>query len=219
MIWHPSPNFGPRRNGQTPSLVVLHFTEMTSARAALTRLCDPQAEVSAHYLIGRDGTLWQLVRDADRAWHAGAGAWRGRDDVNSRSLGIELDNDGHSPFSAPLMQSLESLLRDLFNRHSLTPAAVIAHSDMAPTRKVDPGPRFDWQRLARQSLALWPTRLGDPVQSLAQNLDTIGYPPAPAEDRLRAFRHRFAPGHDGPECAADRALAQAVAEIYQTIEK
>ncbi|MEO1732701.1 MAG: N-acetylmuramoyl-L-alanine amidase, partial [Pseudomonadota bacterium] len=85
-IWHPSPNFGSRRNGLEPTLVVLHYTAMTDARAALRRLCDPATEVSAHYLIGRDGTTWQMVDEADRAWHAGQGSWAGQDDINSRSI-------------------------------------------------------------------------------------------------------------------------------------
>ena len=219
MIWHPSPNFGPRRKGQSPSLIILHYTEMTSPEAALQRLCDRQAEVSSHYLIGRDGTQWQLVDEAQRAWHAGAGAWLGRDDINSHSIGIELDNDGRSPFSAPLMLSLEMQLRRLLARWRLPACAVIAHSDMAPTRKADPGARFDWRRLALQNLAIWPAQPGDPARPLANSLDTIGYPPAPPSDRLRAFRLRFAPGHIGPESGADRAIADAAAQLCHTFEK
>lgn len=213
MIHHPSPNFGPRRNGLRPELVVLHYTEMTSAEAALARLCAPEAEVSSHYLIGRDGTVWLLVDEAQRAWHAGEGAWRGRDDINSRSIGIELDNDGASPFAAPLMQSLEGLLRAIMTRWAINPAAVIAHSDMAPERKSDPGPRFDWRRLARQGLAIWPRTPGDPRVPLAVSLDRIGYPPASADARLAAFRLRFRQGATGPECASDRAWADSVARM------
>lgn len=212
MIARPSPNFGPRRDGARPSLVVVHYTEMATAEAALARLCDPEAAVSAHYLIGRDGSLWQLVDEADRAWHAGAGAWQGREDVNSRSIGIELDNDGHSPFAAPLMDRLESLLRAILDRHAIPPAGVIAHSDMAPERKSDPGPRFDWRRLARQGLAEWPDHTGDPTVPLACSLDRIGYPPAVPATRLAAFRLRFRPGVSGPESAEDRACADAVAK-------
>ena len=153
-IWHPSPNFGARRDGLTPSLVVLHYTAMNSAAEALDRLCDPAHEVSAHYLIGADGTLWQMVEEEDRAWHAGAGEWHGQDDINSRSIGIELDNRGDHPFAAPQMAVLETLLTDIMTRWSIPPAGVIGHSDMAPGRKSDPGPRFDWQRLERQGLAV-----------------------------------------------------------------
>ncbi len=213
MLRRPSPNAGLRRDGLRPRLVVLHFTEMRSAAAALDRLCDPAAEVSSHYLIGRDGALWQLVDEDQRAWHAGAGMWQGQEDINSRSIGIELDNDGQSPFSAPLMRALERLLPGLLARHAIPPAGVIAHSDMAPGRKVDPGPRFDWQRLARQNLAIWPRTPGDPGRPLAASLDAIGYPPVAADLRLQAFRLRFRPGHQGPEDATDRALAAAVAAL------
>ena len=213
MIPHPSPNHGPRRDGLVPRLVVLHYTEMTSARTALDRLCDPATEVSCHWLIGRDGTLWSLVDEDRRAWHAGAGSWRGQEDINSRSIGIELDNDGASPFSAPLMCRLETLLSGILSRWSIPPAGVIAHSDMAPGRKVDPGPRFDWRRLAQQGLAIWPAGTGDPAAPLAASLTRIGYPPAPPETLLAAFRMRFRQGAEGPEDATDRALADSLAQM------
>ena len=152
-IWHASPNFGPRRDGLTPSLVVIHYTAMESAGAALERLCDPAFDVSAHYLIGSDGALWQMVRERDRAWHAGAGSWMGLADINSRSIGIELDNRGDHPFSEPQMRVLEDLLPGILNRWGISATGVIGHSDMAPGRKQDPGARFDWQRLERQGLA------------------------------------------------------------------
>ncbi|MBN8294448.1 N-acetylmuramoyl-L-alanine amidase [Rhodobacter sp. NTK016B] len=209
----PSPNFGPRRDRLRPELVVVHFTEMRSTKAALDRLSDPAAEVSAHYLIGRDGTLWQMVEEEMRAWHAGAGEWRGRGDVNSRSIGIELDNDGKSPFAAPLMDRLEQLLAGILPRWGIAPDGVIAHSDMAPGRKVDPGPRFDWRRLARQGLAIWPETPGDAGVPLATSLDRIGYPDVTPDLRLAAFRLRFRPGVSGPECAEDRAVAAAVAAL------
>lgn len=151
--WHPSPNFGTRRDGLLPELIVIHYTAMSSASAALERLCDPEAEVSAHYLIEADGTLWQLVEEAERAWHAGAGNWLGRDDINSRSIGIELDNRGTHPFAEPQMATLEQLLPGIMSRWDIQPEGVIGHSDSAPGRKIDPGPRFDWLRLERQGLA------------------------------------------------------------------
>lgn len=218
LIRHPSPNFGPRRDGLLPRLVVLHYTEMHSAGAALDRLCSPAAEVSAHYLLGRDGTLWQLVEEEHRAWHAGAGQWQGVDDINSRSIGIELDNDGQSPFSAPLMDALDPLLAGILSRWRIPPSGVIAHSDMAPLRKTDPGPRFDWRRLAWCGLAIWPDRPGDPARPLDRSLEVIGYPPGPAPSRLAAFRLRFRPGATGPECATDRSIADAVAQICLTFE-
>lgn len=207
-----SPNHGPRRDGLRPELVVLHYTQMISAEAAIARLCDPAAQVSAHYLIARDGRVIALVPEDRRAWHAGAGTWLGRGDVNSRSIGIELDNDGSSPFAAPMMRALEGLLREVMARHGIAPAGVIAHSDMAPARKIDPGPRFDWQRLARLGLALWPGA-GDDRVPLAQSLERIGYPRVDPALRLAAFRLRFRPGVTGPEDAKDRAMAEALAQM------
>lgn len=219
MIRHPSPNHGPRRGGLRPSLVVLHYTEMPDAASALARLCDPQAQVSAHYLIGADGTLWQLVDEAARAWHAGTGHWAGMDDINSRSIGIELDNDGASPFAAPQMLALEALLPGILQRWQIAPAGVIAHSDMAPSRKSDPGPRFDWRRLALLGLSNWPRPGGDASRPLGPSLDAIGYPPGPAAQRLASFRLRFRPGAKGPESPADRAAAADLADQLTTSEK
>ena len=153
MHQRPSPNFGARRDGLTPTIIVIHYTAMACTEAAIQRLCDPSSEVSAHYVIGRDGTLVQLVAEADRAWHAGQGEWRGMTDINSRSIGIELDNRGDHPFPEPQMMRLELLLREIRSRWPVAPEDVIGHSDMAPGRKSDPGPRFDWARLARQGLA------------------------------------------------------------------
>jgi len=214
-LWHPSPNAGPRRNGLHPELVVLHYTQMPDAPAALARLCSPQAQVSAHYLIGADGQIWQLVPEAARAWHAGAGSWRGQDDINSRSIGIELDNDGASPFAAAQMLALERLLPGVLARWSIPPEGVIAHSDMAPARKSDPGPRFDWRRLAHLGLSVWPGPGGNPDAPLDTSLTRIGYPPVAPDLRLAAFRLRFRPGACGPEDTIDRARAAALAAMLQ----
>ena len=218
VIWHPSPNHGPRRDGLQPDLVVLHFTGMADPASALERLCDPVAEVSAHYLIAGTGQIWQLVAEPQRAWHAGAGSWQGRKDVNSRSIGVELCNPGDRPFPAPQMRSLEALLRGIMARWQILAQGVIGHSDMAPERKFDPGPRFDWRRLALQGLAIWPgpSVQTTPAPPLARSLDRIGYPRAPAQDRLRAFRARFRPvaAHSGmDEDAQDRIIAAAVADL------
>ncbi len=214
-IRHPSPNCGPRRDGLRPELVVIHYTEMPDAEAALERLCAPEAQVSAHYLIGADGRVWRLVEEDARAWHAGAGEWCGRGDVNSRSIGIELDNDGRSPFAAPQMRALEGLLPGILERWRIAPSGVIAHSDLAPERKVDPGPRFDWRRLALRGLAVWPFSPGEAALPLDATLDRIGYPRVAPDLRLAAFRLRFRPGATGPEDATDRALAAAVAHATE----
>ncbi|MDO5621311.1 MAG: N-acetylmuramoyl-L-alanine amidase [Paracoccus sp. (in: a-proteobacteria)] len=204
-----SPNHGPRRDGLRPALVVIHTTCMASCADSRARLCDPAAEVSAHYLIDLDGRIEQLVDERQRAWHAGAGAWQGLDDINSRSIGIELQNTGDQPFPEPQMAALESLLHGIMARWNIPPQGVIAHSDMAPGRKTDPGPRFDWQRLARQGLAIWPDAPGEDLP-LAASLDTIGYPPADEHTRLAAFRLRFRSWANGPEAPADRRIAAAL---------
>lgn len=209
-LTHPSPNFGDRR-GRRVDLVVLHYTAMASCAEALERLCDPAAEVSAHYLIDGDGTVLSLVAETERAWHAGAGAWAGEEDVNSRSIGIELVNPGDQPFPEPQMRALETLLADVLARHGLSPQAVIGHSDMAPARKGDPGPRFDWRRLALQGLSVWPEPAapGD----FAADLRAFGYPEVAPELLLTAFRLRFRPWARSPLDATDRALAAGLARM------
>jgi N-acetylmuramoyl-L-alanine amidase len=207
--WHPSPNFGPRRDGLVPSLIVLHYTAMDGAAAALDRLCDPRAEVSAHYLIGACGTVWQMVAEDQRAWHAGAGEWAGMGDINSRSVGIELDNRGDHPFSQPQMATLEAMLAAIMARWGIGPQGVIGHSDMAPGRKRDPGPRFDWARLARAGLAVAAGEgtggVPDAPRFRARAV-AAGFT-APADDGLllEAVRLRFRPWGRGALCAADMA--------------
>ncbi|MGO4852764.1 N-acetylmuramoyl-L-alanine amidase [Phaeovulum sp. W22_SRMD_FR3] len=222
----PSPNFGPRRAGALPSLIVLHYTAMASAGAARARLCDPQAEVSAHWLVDEAGRAEALVPEAMRAWHAGAGAWGPVTDVNSHSIGIELANPGDRPFPERQMAALEDLLRGIMARWAIPPERVIGHSDMAPGRKIDPGPRFDWRRLALQGLAVWPEaapperqqvemrQAADAAAPLGQSLALLGYPPAEPEILLSAFRLRFRPGATGPETAEDRRIAACLAAAH-----
>lgn len=213
----PSPNFGARRGGVTPSLIVIHYTAMASCAEARARLCDPAVEVSAHWLISETGQVEALVPETARAWHAGAGKWAGLDDINSHSIGIELANTGSQPFPEPQMAALETLLRGIMARWVIAPHRVIGHSDMAPARKGDPGRRFDWRRLALAGLSVWPDAAGDPDRDLAASLDAIGYPAAEAGDRLAAFRLRFRPWEQGPETAADRAQADAVAQMFAAL--
>ena len=205
VISHPSPSFGPRRDGAVPDMVVLHYTAMESAGAALDRLCDEKAEVSAHYLICETGRIWQLVDEEMRAWHAGAGRWGDVVDVNSRSVGIELANRGDHPFAEPQMAALEWLLAGVMARRAIPPERVIGHSDMAPGRKRDPGPRFDWARLARAGLSVWPGTSGP--GDFAADAAAFGYPVGDVDEAmiLEAFRMRFRPWAEGPLSDADRA--------------
>lgn len=204
-----------------PRLVVLHYTAMRSAEAALARLCDPSCEVSSHWLIGRDGRLWSLVDEVERAWHAGAGRWGGSGDVNSRSVGIEIDNDGRAPFSAPAMAALEHLLPGVMARHAIPPQGVIGHSDLAPTRKSDPGPRFDWRRLARQGLAVWPSVTAPDAGAVPdegrflRDAATFGWPAdLGLEPVLAALRLRFRPQASGPLGPPDMAIAADLARRF-----
>ena len=202
-------------------MVVIHYTAMESAGAAEARLCDPAFEVSAHYLIGRDGATVQMVDERLRAWHAGAGQWGDVTDVNSRSIGVELDNDGTAPFPTPQMSALICLLRGIFARWRIRPERVIGHSDMATGRKIDPGPHFDWQGLAQVGLAVRPDVARraeegrvDPV-AFRRDATAFGYAPGlDAETLLAPFRLRFRRGLAGPLDAVDCAMAANLAHRF-----
>jgi N-acetylmuramoyl-L-alanine amidase len=216
MIDRPSPNFGPRRNEARPDLIVLHYTAMESAQAALERLCDARAEVSAHYLICEAGQIVSLVPEAQRAWHAGAGAWGKVRDVNSRSIGIELANTSAHPFPEPQILALSELLRGIMQRWTIGPERVIGHSDMAPLRKSDPGRRFDWRRLAREGLSIWP-EAGPAPGDFMQDAQTFGYVLSDKVDQaaiLDAFRQRFRPWAEGALLDVDRALMADLAARF-----
>ena len=184
---------------------------MASCAEARARLCDPVAEVSAHWLISEAGHAEPLVPEPLRAWHAGAGGWAGLDDINSHSIGIELANPGDRPFPEPQMAALEALLRGTMARWDIPARGVIAHSDMAPSRKGDPGRRFDWRRLAVQGLAVWPA-MGVPGDFWA-DLRAFGYPDAPQTDLLAAFRLRFRPWGRGALADKDRGLAAGLRDL------
>jgi N-acetylmuramoyl-L-alanine amidase len=189
--------------------------------ASLERLCDPAAEVSAHWLIDRDGAVTALVDEGRRAWHAGRSRWGAARDVNARSIGVELVGDGAEPFPEAQMGALEGLLRGIVRRHRVPPERVLGHSDVAPGRKRDPGPLFDWGRLAALGLAVRPEAPGpaDPAR-LPGALDAIGYDPeaAPAA-RLEAFRLRFRPGARGPADKTDAGIALAVARAWPCVDR
>lgn len=186
IIRHPSPNHDARPDGMVVDMLVLHYTGMRSAAEALTRMCDPAAKVSAHYMIDEDGSILALVPEERRAWHAGISFWRGRSDTNSRSIGIELVNPGHEfgyrPFPEPQMAALRALAHGILARHPIPPRNVVGHSDVAPQRKEDPGELFDWPGLARAGIGLYPQQhpsdASETAISLAEiqmMLSTYGY--------------------------------------------
>ncbi|WP_066720384.1 N-acetylmuramoyl-L-alanine amidase [Sphingomonas pituitosa] len=196
----PSPNHGERLS--PVSMIVLHYTGMESGEAALARLRDPEAQVSAHYLVEEDGRIFRLVGEDKRAWHAGRAHWRGIDDVNSASIGIEIVNPGHEfgyrPFTPEQMGSLIPLVADIKERHGITRGNVVGHSDVAPARKQDPGELFNWHALARLRLALpRPTRNlvdpGWPDGGFMLALERFGYDVTDPVAAVTAFQRRFRP--------------------------
>ncbi len=213
-----SPNFGERRDGATPDIIVLHYTAMPDWCAARDWLCNPEAEVSAHYIISEQGDVVQMVAEDQRAWHAGAGSWGDITDVNSRSIGIELNNTGSAPFAAPLMDAVERLLPEIMDRWAIPPERVIAHSDLAPGRKIDPGAKFDWTRLVRAGLAISasPAAAIDVNEdAFVRDLASVGYGTGADTDvLLSAFRLRHRLGHSGPLDGWDCAIAADLAARF-----
>jgi len=196
----PSPNWNER---QLPvSMVVLHYTGMRTGAEALERMCDPAAEVSAHYMIEEDGTVIRLVAEEKRAWHAGRSYWRGITDVNSASVGIELVNPGHEwgyrPFTEAQMDALIPLLADIKVRHDIPRANIVGHSDIAPARKEDPGELFDWDSLAALHLVLKTPKvsLGTPFENdgaFMLALERFGYDVTDGRAAVAAFQRRWRP--------------------------
>ena len=202
--WVPSKNFDVRR----PVVIVLHFTEQDSVQQSLDTLRSQNAggRVSSHYLVGDDGRIYQLVSDRDRAWHAGAGSWGAISDLNSGSIGIEIDNDGHEPYTEPQIAALIRLLDDLTTRLRVPKSQVIGHSDLAPTRKVDPGPHFPWQRLAAAGYGRWPAADAPAAPTGFDGwlaMQAFGYSPKDRAAALRAFRMRFRGRDDGAQLAPE----------------
>jgi N-acetylmuramoyl-L-alanine amidase len=188
----PSPNHGERKDARSPDMLLLHYTGMPSETEALQWLCNPLAQVSAHYFVFEDGRVWQLVPEARRAWHAGVSRWNGETDINSLSIGIEIANPGHPgglpPFGHVQTERLIALTRDIAARWKISPERVLGHSDVAPGRKEDPGERFPWERLHKEGVGHWvppaPIRdgrffsrgdVGMPVEALQAMLALYGY--------------------------------------------
>ena len=207
MIERPSPNHD-ERDGATVDMLVLHYTGMQTAEAALERLCDPAAKVSAHYTVDETGTVYAHVPEARRAWHAGLSFWAGVTDVNARSIGIELVNPGHEfgyrVFPEAQIASLITLCHGILLRHPIPATRVLGHSDVAPARKEDPGELFPWERLAKEGIGLWP---GQTESGLGpEALTRFGYDPeAPQDKVITAFQRHFRPkkmdGRWDGECA------------------
>ncbi len=196
----PSPNFNARK--LPVSMVVLHYTGMPSAEEALAKLCDPAAKVSAHYLIDEDGMVTQMIDEDKRAWHAGKSFWRGVTDVNSASVGIELVNPGHEwgyrAFPDEQIAALLPLLADIVARHQVPLSNVVAHSDIAPARKADPGELFPWDKLAWHRLALAKPRpsmrlVFDNDGAFYLALERFGYDITDGPAAVRAFQRRWRP--------------------------
>lgn len=203
----PSPNYDDR-SGTAIDMLVLHYTGMMSAKAALEQLCDPAAKVSSHYTVDEDGMIYVHVPEKFRAWHAGVSSWAGQTNINACSIGIELVNPGHEfgyrDFPDIQIESLITLCRKILRRNSIASWRVLAHSDVAPARKQDPGERFPWERLANAGIGLWPSlgqgRLG------SEALSRFGYDLAVAEDKvITAFQRHFRPqqidGNWDDDCA------------------
>jgi N-acetylmuramoyl-L-alanine amidase len=195
-----SPNHEDRAPGTEIDMLVLHYTGMQTAQEALDRLCDPAAKVSAHYLIDEDGTVHQLVDESHRAWHAGVARWRGADNINDRSIGIELVNPGHEfgyrDFPLVQIHALIDLCREIMARHPIPPRNVVGHSDIAPTRKQDPGERFPWPLLAKLDICLPITDKAAPHWGMAYvqpALDRLGYDTRDIHAALTAFQRHYRP--------------------------
>ncbi len=212
-----SPNIDPRRGGRRPDMMVLHYTGMENAASSCDWLCNPESGVSCHYLVDVKGAIIQMVGEEMRAWHAGISSWGGDSDTNSRSIGIEIDNPGHAagyPDFPPLqMRAVNALCRDIISRHDIRPRNFLAHSDVAPDRKIDPGEKFDWRWLHREGIGHWvepeaisegaTLRLGDngeAVTALQALLSGYGYNISPdgefsnvTQNVVRAFQRHFRP--------------------------
>lgn len=214
----PSPNFGERKGNGPVDILVLHYTDTKSARDALEILTDPAKEVSAHYLIDEDGAVYRLVDEDKRAWHAGLSFWRGDRDVNSRSIGIELQNPGerfgYRAFPDPQMMALTALCRGITARWPIPPRNVIGHSDIACDRKRDPGHLFDWRGLAREGFGLWPEPAEADAADLPVLLAEIGYDPE-CERAVEAFQRHYRPSRI--DNRADEETAALAAGLLRRI--
>jgi N-acetylmuramoyl-L-alanine amidase len=222
-----SPNHDERPADEPVDILVLHYTGMQTGEAAIARLCDPESRVSSHYVVEEDGTVWRLVPEERRAWHAGISFWRGHQGLNGRSVGVEIVNPGHEwgyrPFPSVQMDAVRDLAAGIIARHPIAARNVVAHSDIAPDRKQDPGELFDWPWLAAAGIGMWPqfpeAPLDHPVDhaALAADLSGIGYPVPPegaGEEAfatlVRAFQRRWRPAAVTGRADAETAVRASV---------
>jgi len=213
----PSPNWDTRPQGVPVDMLILHYTGMQSAQAALDRLRDSAACVSSHYVVDEDGAVWRLVAEQHRAWHAGVSYWRGHTVLNDRSVGIEIVNPGHEwgyrPFPALQMAAVCELCLGILDRHPIPARNVVGHSDVAPDRKQDPGELFDWPGLAANGVGLWPDTPADAdvLDDVPGALRTIGYADGDLAVTLQAFQRHWLPkAVSGRADSATRARLHAV---------
>ena len=235
----PSPNFGERRDNARVDAIILHYTGMASGTAAQDWLCNAESQVSSHYLVHEDGRVVQMVREADRAWHAGKSFWAGVNDINSCSVGIEIVNRGHDlgyeDFPDAQIESVISLCRDIVTRHNISAQRVLAHSDVAPGRKIDPGEKFPWERLAAAGVGHWvrpgpagedrglcENDSGDEVKSLQSQLFRYGYgvdTDGTFGERTRivveAFQRHFRP--ERVNGVADRSTLETLSRLLKAL--
>ena len=218
----PSPNFNER---QAPlDMLVLHYTGMETGEDAIARLRDREASVSAHYVIRETGEILQLVDEDKRAWHAGVSSWQGDEDLNSRSIGIEIVNGGHDwlapdgglpAYPEAQIDSVIELSRSILERWSIPQTRIVGHSDIAPVRKADPGEHFPWTRLSENGVGLWPDGPGDSGAPIIRSLSAIGYETGEEKAAIMAFQRRWRPSRvDGAADAETAGLADAVAKLY-----
>jgi N-acetylmuramoyl-L-alanine amidase len=234
----PSVNCGQRLAGREPDMILLHYTGMLDAQAALKRLCSPDSKVSSHYLVFEDGRIVQCVPESERAWHAGASSWAGETDINSCSIGIEIANPGHDfgypDFPSRQIAAVIALCRGIIARRGIRPERVLAHSDVAPARKQDPGEKFPWRLLSDSGVGLWvpPSRIDDDAPALSEGassegvgelqrdlaaygygIDVTGDYDTATRDTVAAFQRHFRPGRiDGK---ADESTLRTLAALCE----
>ena len=200
-------------------MLVFHYTGMETARAALDRLCDRDAKVSAHYVVDEDGEVYSLVDEDKRAWHAGVSSWNGKTDINSRSVGIEIVNAGHEfgyrPFPEKQILSVIILSKEIIKRNFILSENIVGHSDIAPSRKRDPGELFPWKMLSENGIGLWTDDFCAPEKSVKEMLETIGYDTTDEQAALTAFQRRFYPEAILTQAPDTLQRLAAVSKMYE----